>query len=222
MTAASGSTGGLVASRNKGGNYFRGRTIPTNPNTDLQQAQRSALGSLANQWGSVLTEEQRESWITYAKNVARTNTLGDAIKLSGTQMYIRSNTPRIQAGLAVVQNAPTDFNIGETPIISEFTVTVLDGLVLNAAVPTGTLVTDQALLFLGIPQGAGRSFFRGPYRFAGTDALTTGGVINFALDFDSLPFTYALAQKVFARITVSLTDGRYSGESQAVAVVAAS
>ena len=99
ITQASGSIGGMTASRNKGGAYFRARALPTNPNTPEQQAVRGYLGTLANLWTNVLTPANRVLWDFYAFNVPVINAVGDSIQLTGQQMYIRANVPRLQAGL---------------------------------------------------------------------------------------------------------------------------
>ncbi|KKM06452.1 hypothetical protein LCGC14_1743870, partial [marine sediment metagenome] len=41
ITQGSGSIGGLTASHNRGGMYFRARTIPTNPATSFQTVVRN-------------------------------------------------------------------------------------------------------------------------------------------------------------------------------------
>ncbi len=71
IEAGSGSVAGLTFSRNKGGNYLRGRAIPTNPNSPLQQAVRSIMSQLTANWLNVLTAIQRVAWETYAEERAQ-------------------------------------------------------------------------------------------------------------------------------------------------------
>lgn len=213
-TQASGSVGGMVASRNRGGNYMRARAIPTNPNTMLQAAVREGFGMLSNMW-AVLTEPQRAGWNSYADNVMVPNVLGDQIKLSGFNQFIRSNTPRQQAGLSIAPNAPTTFNIGETP--------QLTGLVVQAGGVTPDLTLEfvatpgnELLVYLSRPLQATINFYRGPYRFAVAQSGTGGDVV---IDEADYPFPYAIGNKVRARATITYGDGRLSAEAQIDTIV---
>lgn len=61
----SGSLGGLVASRNKAGGFLRARVTPTNPQTNVQQANRSAFGSAGSSFHA-LTPLQKQLWNQFA------------------------------------------------------------------------------------------------------------------------------------------------------------
>lgn len=87
----SGSQADQVASRNRFGQYYRTRSIPTNPNTSLQTQARSRLGVWASSWASS-TDSQRQAWQSCADRFPKTDSLGQKIVLSGFQQYVRSNT----------------------------------------------------------------------------------------------------------------------------------
>lgn len=210
VTQVSGSVGGMTGAHNSSGLYFRARTIPTNPNTPQQQTVRNAMSTLATRWNDTLTQTERDAWDNYADIVTVTNPLGDQIKISGLNHFVRSNVPRIQVGLPVVDSGPTTFNLGS------FTEPVL----IITAPTTGSLAFTESdawvgeddaamLVFVGRGMNATVNFFKGPYRFAGTvlgDAttpLTTPQVIT-------SPFTMVAGQRAFYRVTVSRADGRYS------------
>jgi len=61
VSAASGSVGGNVFSRNANGAYMRNKGIPTNPNTIAQQNARAALAAQSQIWRS-LTDVQKQSF----------------------------------------------------------------------------------------------------------------------------------------------------------------
>jgi hypothetical protein len=212
LTAASGSIRGITASRNRGGSYFRGRTVPVNPNTIRQQSVREILGSLANAWTNQLTQVQRDGWNAYATAITVVNSLGDQVKLSGVNQFIRSNSPRQQAGLARIDVAPVNLTIGDTPIVGTASFDPGSGdIEMDASILTPALVTDAALLYVSAPVSAGRAFFAGPYKFVGkTQALVTG-VLTITGLVPSLP---GPASNLFYRLTVSRTDGRYSAAAQ--------
>lgn len=87
-TDLSGKVGGIVASHNAGGAYFRAATIPTNPNTTFQQAVRNAVSQLSSMWQTTLTQAQRNEWEVYAANVKITNRIGEKINVSGLNHYV--------------------------------------------------------------------------------------------------------------------------------------
>lgn len=219
--AASGSLGSMVASHNAGGQYLRARTTPTNPNSSFQNEVRDAIATLAPRWSSTLTQVQRDAWDVYATNVSRINKLGDSIHLSGISEFIRSNTPRIQAGLTIVDDAPTTFDSGTSPAVtfdsaanaSTGTLTFISSLASVGA--TGS--QDAALLYLSRPQNAGITFFRGPYRLAAT-ILGSGTLtaVPFTLPFPAGPS----GSQLFARMRVTRVDGRLSGDTFLSQVIA--
>lgn len=208
VTQASGSIGGMTASRNRGGNYLRGRAIPTNPSTMLQAAVREGLGMLANMWAT-LTQAQRDGWATYALNVPVINSLGDSIKLTALNMFIRSNAPLNQAGLDLVVAAPTEFNLGMTPEVESFT------LEAGGVTPTATITwgaqdltgDDRLLFYLSKPLSPTIKYYNGPYRFVKSEPGDSSSVVIATADY---PFPYAAGNKVVARVQVCRLDGRLS------------
>ena len=211
ITQASGSIGGLTASRNKGGMYFRARAIPTNPNTVYQQAIRSLVAQLTSAWTNVLNDAQRLLWTWYAEQVPLIDTLGEPRNIPPLSHYVRSNVPRLQAGLARVDDGPTVYNLGEytAPAISD-----VDSGDSNSDVTfdngddwAGEVGSSMLILF---SRGMNPSinYFKGPFRYAGK--------INGALTPPTspatitLPFAVETGQKVFMQARVSRADGRLS------------
>lgn len=60
-----GSLGGVTASRNKAGGFLRQRVTPTNPQTNVQQANRAAFGSAGSSFHA-LTPLQKQLWNQFA------------------------------------------------------------------------------------------------------------------------------------------------------------
>lgn len=222
-SAASGSKGSTTASRNRGGQYLRNRAMPTNPNTVRQANVREGLGSLTPMWSSTLTEAQRDAWNLYASNVPVVDTLGQTIKLSGINMFVRSNAPRLQGGNDIVDDGPSVYNIGDTPLI--VTLTAATGPKMEIQ---GTLLTpcdadfDFVYVYTGRPTNPGVSYFRGPYRYLGSfqpdpDTGEWGGT----LDPASVGFPLVIGTKVFVRIQSSRADGRLSADAQGSVIIVA-
>lgn len=184
----SGSIGGLTASRNRGGAYFRRRVVPTNPNTPHQQGIRSALGALVQSWSTILTDEQREAWKTYAINTPRTDVLGQPLTLTGQQAFIGSNstkamalnlelTPPNPGEFATVLDGPTQFNTG-SPITAINTFTISDAgdeVVCAASLATPADGDGIVFFFMGRAINPTVRSYRGPYTLAACNAIVDAG-----------------------------------------------
>jgi hypothetical protein len=168
----SGSLGGQTASRNRGGQYLRMRSVPTNPNTMYQQTVRNVMATLVQLWNDTLTPAQRSAWNAYAAAVPVTDSLGESINLTGQNWYIGNNTARVNAGLARVDDAPTIFNQGnpvtglETTNNSIPNVIGLDGSTTDIVVLVEGGASDDGdvIVQFGEPVNPSRTFFKGPYR----------------------------------------------------------
>lgn len=213
MTQASGSIAGVTYSHNRGGMYRRARSIPTNPATLNQQTVRNAMSTLMTRWRATLDDTQRLLWKTYADNTPVTNVFGDSIILTGPQMYVRGNVPRIQAGLAIVDDGPVEFGL---PDIGDLELTGIASTTNQFAVTFDNTAAwanqdDGALLaYVSAPQSPTKNFFKGPYQFAekldgsGTTAPTSPFLVD-------SPWPYSAGQKGFIRLIAVTEDGRVSG-----------
>lgn len=203
---ASGKMGAMVASHNKGGQYLRARVVPSGKvASEFQQVVRNALGSLATAWGQ-LTETQRARWTDYAAAVPGKNALGDNIQLSGENWFIACNTPRLQAGEAIVNDAPTEFNRGTT-LIPDLQVTGLGAS--SGTLSFGGTVTAPAtvLMYQGRPYSLGRAKYYGQYRYVGKLDITAGASgTTFTPAFPFSGTTNACELKV----VITQDDGRLS------------
>lgn len=210
----SGSVGGLTASHNRGGAYFRQRATPTNPATSRQVTIRNAMGILTTRWLDVLTQVQRDAWQVYAENVTLINRIGDAINVSGQNMYVRSNVSVIQIGETIIDDAPTMFNLGsftEPAVVAananDDTVDISFDNTDEWANETGS----HMIVYISAPQNASINYFKGPYQFAET---IDGDDTTAPTSPQNMPAgsTLAVGQVVFVRIRVHRIDGRLSGE----------
>lgn len=211
LTTMSGSLGGITAARNRGGQYLRARVVPVDPGSVGQVTLRGIFSQLAVFWSSALTAAQRTGWDTYAANVTVVNRIGETVNLTGFQMYMRSNVPRVQAGAARVDPPPTVFTLGEfTPV----SMTIAGGGAVLSVAFTNTdpwAEEDDAHLIVlaSREKGATINFFKGPYRLAGT---IDGDALSAPTSPASItsPFTYASGNRGFAQVRISRADGRLS------------
>lgn len=224
ISRGSGSIGGLTASHNKGGNYFRARVTPVNPQSAEQVAVRTIMGTLMSVWVNTLTAAQRAAWKTYADNVQLVDQFGDPRNVTALNMYARCNVPRIQAGFARVDAAPTVFNLGDyTPV--SLAVSAAAGLSITFDNTDGWANEDDAglIIYQSRTQNPSINFFKGPYRLVGSiagDAMTPPTSPD-VTGTGSLPFSVVEDNKTFARIQISRADGRLSTPQALSAVVSA-
>lgn len=206
----SGSIAGLTYAHNKGGLYSRARRVPVNPNTPQQVAVRDAVAASVARWKSTLTDAQRSAWEVYAANVPLVDTLGFPRNVSGMNQYVRSNVPRIQVGLAAVDDGPTDYSLA---LLTAPAYTVNAGadtvsVAYTNTDPWATAVGGSLLIYASRPQDTTINFFAGPYRFAGR---VNGAVVPpTSPAVITLPFPVVVGQKVFFRAEATEADGRLS------------
>jgi hypothetical protein len=215
---ASGSIAGITASHNQGGQYFRNRSVPTNPGTAFQGVVRNAMATLTSRWQNGLTTAQREAWAVYAANVPVINKLGDPINLNGLNMYVRCNIPRIQAGLGIVDPGPTVYSlaslspIAATGLVDDLLTFTFDDSDLWASAATGAL-----LIYGSRDQSVTTNFFKGPYRFG--FAEPGAATPPTSPQTGALPFVGVSGNRTFLRALATNPDGRLSG-AQTFLVVA--
>lgn len=215
ITRGSGSIAGIVASRNRGGNYFRARVTPVNPNTTYQQSVRSIMAQLAGIWAGTLTKAQRDAWDSYALNVPLPNALGAYRNVGGIAMYQRCNIPRLQAddaALTRVDDAPTIYSLGDYTAP-----TFAIALASADSVSFGFEATDDwadeagsaMLVSVSRPKNPGVNYHKGPYRFA-TAILGDDVTPPTSPEGADSPFPFETGQKLFAFVRVTRVDGRLS------------
>lgn len=142
VVAGSGKIGGHVASKNRGGAYFRTKVTPSNPQTSAQLNVRSLFTSLSQAWKG-LTEEQRNAWNAAVSLYKRTNIFGDLKEPSGINLFQRLNNNLAQIGEATIL---------EPPLPAEVPALFITGLA--ASTGAGTL----GITFEPTPAPAGTSF----------------------------------------------------------------
>lgn len=100
-----GTVGGNVFASNKGGNYIRRYKKPVNTNTIAQQNVRNTFGTSSGNW-RLLTEEQRQTWITGCVNFPYVDNLGQTKVYSGQQLFNSLNNNLAQIGAAPLLVCP--------------------------------------------------------------------------------------------------------------------
>ncbi len=164
VAAVSGSIGGTVFSRNRGGAYMRNRAVPVDPNTAYQIAVRAVLANQSQAWAA-LSDAQRQAWESWATQNTVTNALGNQIRLSGHQAFVQINS-RLDFVDATTFSVPP---ITSAPL-------GLDSISLTSDIGTGTfeiaftatpLAADVGLWYnAAIVSSAGIRYVKNLLRFA--------------------------------------------------------
>lgn len=214
VTQASGSIGGLTASRNKGGMYMRARAVPVNPNTPQQIAVRAFFQQLSGVWTNTLTSAQRNGWDSYAAAVPLVDSLGESRNVTGLNMYIRSNAPRLQSGLSRVDTAPADNSLPALtpPGITSITASTRVAIVTFTNSDTWATAAGGALLvYSSRPQNASINGFKGPFQYAGR--VNGAATPPTSPSNITTPFTLTAGKVVFFRFVAVTADGRLSADT---------
>lgn len=207
---ASGSIAGITYSHNRGGMYTRARVTPTDPSSSRQQQMRAAIGTLAPYWGQTLTQGERDAWDLYADNVPWINPIGQTIYLTGQQHFIRVNSVHLQIGEAVVEAAPSIYDLGT------FTQPVFAGATSAPQVEVNFTDTDLwangaggfMLIYTGKSVGQGRAFYRGPWRYTGR---VVGDTTPPSSPFTGPPpWAWSAGNQAWIQIRFIQTDARMS------------
>lgn len=207
-----GKIAGNVFSRNKGGNYVRGLTVPINPNTALQVAVRAALAQLTDLWSNTLTGAQRTAWNLYAASVQVVNKLGESVNISGFNHYIRSNVEFLNRLAATTANGPVVFEIPEQDPSLAITVTEAGqtiSVTFNNALDWANESGGVMFLYQGTPQNGQRNFFDGPWNYIGR-ILGDDAVPPVSPDVHPVSFAVAEGQRQWIYARIRRLDGRLS------------
>lgn len=151
----SGSYADKTSSRNRGGQYVRNRRSPVQPlGTGRRALVRARLGSASAGWGA-LNDEQRELWRSYADANPYTDRLGQAIKLTGHQMFVAINASRANAGFAQSDMIPVS---NAVPFLSAVSLSaVYSESTLGGAITSTGSALDRLLIATSGQVSAGRS-----------------------------------------------------------------
>lgn len=213
-TDLSGSIGGITASRNRGGAYFRNRAIPVNPSTPAQQVVRGAFAAASSLFLNILTEPQKGGWDDYAANTPLVDAIGQEVEVTGRAMFIRSNVPLIQAGLGFILDAPEGTGVGAMTPPSINTVAAGSdqvALTFDTTDPWANENGGYLFAYCSRPVSINRLSWKGPFKFAGVVTGSSSAPPTSPALVTS-PFTYQSGQKLFVRFRAIDGTGRLSSD----------
>jgi hypothetical protein len=196
LTTMSGKLGGAVASKSRGGiKYFRALVFPSQPRTTEQTRVRSILSALASAWTGTLSDSQRAAWSALATD-----------QESGIDAYCRANAPRVQGGVAAVNDAPSSINLAATPFVSVVADASAHTLTLDTAVATGL----KCNVYVSAPQSASRGARQFPLSYMGTIAAAGAAL---TLTSTQPPYNMVAGDVIYVRLVqFDATDAKVAQE----------
>lgn len=208
-----GSVGEETYSRNQGGLYVKSRAGPAAAPTAEQLIITAAMTALSRAWSTTLTDEQRESWRTYAHQFPKNNRWGTPTLHNGYTRFIGVNFLEYVRVSAVLRTlAPT-----APPLpLPAFAFTcaheseeIVIDFPLSPAIPNDS--TFRLYIYFGSPMPLGVNFYVAPFTFLASQ-LKTNGVWDADPWTIGIPFEAASNQKLFARARIQDTiTGAISG-----------
>jgi hypothetical protein len=199
----SGSVSGCTWSRNKGGEYVRARSTPTNPSSVKQSAARAILGALSSGW-SLLTATQRTQWTDWASLNPVVNSLGVSIIRSGQQAYVGLNARLVGAGAVAVATPPAVTGPTDLTTVTA-TATASTGAIVLTYTATPLAAGQRILLWQTLPQSTGRNPNRAQARLVGYSAAAAASPLTF-----TSPYPASVGQVSNAWVQVMDAAGQVS------------
>lgn len=150
--------GGTVFSKNRAGQYMRTKVTPSNPQSLNQTLVRAHMAENSAYWRS-LTNDQRNGWNNLAEVVSATNIFGDAIKLTGMQLFCKLNNNLTNAGVAKITTAPAAPSPANSLTALELAMAEGPTATITFA-PTPVPAAHKLVIFATPGQSASRLFYK--------------------------------------------------------------
>lgn len=215
---SSGSIADRTHSHNRAGQYTRNRRSPVQPiGTGRRAFIRAAFGSASAGWAALANSVQ-EAWIAFAADHPITDALGQAVILTGHQMFVSVGTNLLNVGEALPTNPPVSVAL---PDVSAATAaySVADGWTFDGY---DGAATDFVTWGVSKPMGAGRRFtktFWQPLGAGGYGAASAApgdlAVAGYEAEFG----TVTVGRVMFAKLT-PINQYGWAGTATILRVVA--
>ena len=190
----SGSMGGITAARNKGGQYFRLRAVPTTSTTPKALQAKAFLAEGSAHFGT-LTQAQRDSWTRYGTLRPEINRLGQAKLLSGIAAHNRIFTRMRQAFDTPIDEPP----IGTDPPGLETLSATFDigtGGTDLTFTPTPLAATQRLWLNAAVVDSPGINYVEDVKRLITIEAPATASPFDYKTAIEAVFGTLIVGQKV--------------------------
>jgi len=216
-----GKLGGHVASKNRGGSYFRTKVTPANPNTIAQIGARARVTQLSQSFPT-LTASEIAGWNSAVGDYAKTDIFGDIKNPSGINLYIKLNSNLLEISEPVIAAAPQKVPVDAMEIAglnATAGIPAFDVQLVDVAVPAAhkAIVRASAQLSPGIANFKGK--MRNVEIFASATAPNTFDILaSYTAKFGNLVAGKKINVEVVLVSTVTGQKGAVYSFSTLVAV----
>lgn len=194
--------GGHVLSKNKGGSFIRRKVSPTQPHTAAQRLIRGILTSLARSWGGVLIDADRAAWKAFADTHPITDVFGQAVKLTGEQMYVRLNNVIMFLGGTSIDTPPASLSVAA---ITDFDPTPTETgptFLLENVLPATVAANERYVVWASPQNGPGKIALQSQMAFLAQFSALTGGDLDIETAYLAKYAALVAGQKVMVGIRV--------------------
>lgn len=203
-----GSVGEETYSRGQGGIIVRKRTGPGGVPNANQIAITDTMTDLSAAWSDTLTQQDRETWRTYAKQFPRANRWGKKNLRNGYTRFIATNFNRyVQTQTIATATAPVSPPLNLPAMIltatadpDRFSFPAPD---INESDPTHVL---WIFTYIGVQQNAGVNFYKHPFRLLDFSTITLEAWRAAPLIVESDPPAYTAGKKIWTRTRIQCSD----------------
>lgn len=210
-----GKLGGHVLAKNRGGNYMRTKTTPTNPQTSHQSNVRAMFATIASGW-SGLSEDERKSWNDKAPGYARTNIFGDLKNPTGKALYQRLNQNLLLSEQVQKDVCPNPEDVISAGIDSA----QADGALATFSIDTLRDTTGSKLLVFATPSvSAGTSFVKDKTRLVEVQDGAPAGSVDIAAGYAARFGAIAAGDVIYVGLKTVNANGQASTMQTARVVV---
>jgi hypothetical protein len=202
----SGKLGGHVFAKNRGGNYMRTKTTPTNPRTSFQSAVRAMFATISSGW-SALTDANRKSFENLVGAYAKTNVFGDLKSPTAKALYQRLNQNLMLSGQAVIATALPPAAV-IAPLVNTATATAIDGSIAinfeSASIGSQILISATPVL------SHGTTFIKNKLRQIAVEAGTPSNVISLPTEYTERFGSFVAGDNVWISVVYINNQGQAS------------
>lgn len=200
IAAASGSIGGTVFSRNRGGAYTRNRSIPVTSSTTPALNAKQRLATASQAWQG-LTAAQRAAWANWALQNPVTDALGFPRHKTGHQSYVGINARRASLGDVALATPPiVPAPVGLLTVVADGDIGAGDVDIAFTATPLGA--TEELYLEAAVVNSAGITNVNNLFRLVGSSAAAQVSPFDWQSLVETRLGTLVVGQTLFARVSV--------------------
>lgn len=220
VVAGRGKIGGHVASRNRGGAYFRTKVTPVNPASSYQVTARNRLAALSTAWRA-LTAAQRTAWNAAVFDYAKTDIFGDLRNPSGFNLHQKLNNNLVNIAQSPITTPPLPEAVDALATLS---VAAAAGAQTVTITYTPAIAADHSVLVFGTPAiSPGISFVKSEFRQF--DVMVAADVTPFVISAEYIAkfgAVGAAGMQIFIQmVQVNWNTGQAGIPQQASAIIAA-